>query len=118
MKLAKLDVFVSIETLRSYVDRLGFKSYRAAHKHRLIAKHRKNQETYINILANRFHPWFTNITAHQERDFIFQESGASCHTGGYIRWWKETHQIKGFEYWPAQRPDLNSIEHIRNAIER
>ncbi|KAG1136097.1 hypothetical protein G6F37_012279 [Rhizopus arrhizus] len=45
-----------------------------------------DQETYINILTNRLHPWFTNVTLHQERDFIFQEDGASCHTGGYARW--------------------------------
>ncbi|KAG1457340.1 hypothetical protein G6F46_007315 [Rhizopus delemar] len=41
VELTKLDVFVSIETLRSYVDRLDFKSYRAAHKPRLTARHRK-----------------------------------------------------------------------------
>ncbi|KAG1056439.1 hypothetical protein G6F43_001684 [Rhizopus delemar] len=152
MELAKLDVFVCIETLRSYVDQLDFKSYRAAHKPGLTARHRKSrlrwakehinwtkdngemlsglmsrtfarkavivcggggamvwgcfweggfgslemidtgfvdQETYINDLANRFHPWFINVTMHQEKDFIFQEDGASCHTGGYARWWKE-----------------------------
>ncbi|KAG0748413.1 hypothetical protein G6F57_006756 [Rhizopus arrhizus] len=158
MELAKLDVFVSIETLRSCVDQLDFKSYRAAHKPRLTARHRKSrlcwakehlswtedkgemffglmsgafvvstvkwgddamiwgcfwkpleiietgsidQETYINILTNRFHPWFTNVTMHQERDFIFRLDGASCHTGGY-----------------AQCPDLNPIEHVWNALER
>jgi hypothetical protein len=57
-----------------------------------------DQVTYINILINRFHPWFTNVTVCQERGFIFQEDGASCHTGGYARWWKETYQIRGFEY--------------------
>ncbi|KAG1462529.1 hypothetical protein G6F46_004931 [Rhizopus delemar] len=44
-----------------------------------------DQATYINILANRFHPWLTDITMHQEKDFIFQEDGASCHTGAYAR---------------------------------
>jgi hypothetical protein len=43
MELAKLDVFVCIETLRSYVDRLAFKSYRAAHKPRLTARYRKSR---------------------------------------------------------------------------
>ncbi|KAG1050564.1 hypothetical protein G6F43_007173 [Rhizopus delemar] len=158
VKLAKLDVFVCIKTLRSYVDRLDFKSYRAPHKPRLTAKHRKSrlrwakehlnwtqdqrrsvvwsdesrfctkgkiidttsvdQEIYINILANRFRPWFTNVTAHQKRDFIFQEDGASCHIGGCARWWKETHQTRGFEYWLAESHDLNPIEHVWNALER
>jgi hypothetical protein len=27
-----------------------------------------DQETYINVLISRFHPWFTNVTMHQERD--------------------------------------------------
>ncbi|EIE82133.1 hypothetical protein RO3G_06838 [Rhizopus delemar RA 99-880] len=99
MKLAKLDVFVSV------------------HKPRVTARHRKsrlrwtkehpnwtedqwrsvvwsdesrfcvegNQEACINILVNRFHPWLTNVTMHQEKDLIFQEDRASCHTGSYAR---------------------------------
>jgi hypothetical protein len=41
-----------------------------------------DQETYINVLISRFHPWFTNVAVHQERDFIFQGDGASCHKSG------------------------------------
>jgi hypothetical protein len=43
MELAKLNVFGCIETLRSYVDRLDFKSHRAAHKSRLTARHHKSK---------------------------------------------------------------------------
>ncbi|CEG84430.1 hypothetical protein RMATCC62417_18233 [Rhizopus microsporus] len=71
----------------------------------------ENQDVYIDILAKNFHPWFKKLVDGEERDLIFQEDGASCHTGGYAKWWKETHQIRGFEYWPAQNPDLSSIEH-------
>ncbi|KAG1460324.1 hypothetical protein G6F46_005662 [Rhizopus delemar] len=60
-----------------------------------------DQETYINILANSFRSWFTNVTVHQERYSIFQEDGASCHTGDYARY-----------------PGLNAIEHVWNALER
>ncbi|KAG1147483.1 hypothetical protein G6F37_004068 [Rhizopus arrhizus] len=79
---------------------------------------KRYQETYINILANRVHPWFINVTVHQKRDFIFQEDVASFHTGGYARWWKETHQLMGFEYWPTQNPDLNPIKYVQNVLEK
>ncbi|ORE09536.1 hypothetical protein BCV72DRAFT_270247 [Rhizopus microsporus var. microsporus] len=56
----------------------------------------ENQGVYIVILAKNFHPWFKKLVDEEERDFIFHEDGASCHTGGYVKWWKETHQIRGF----------------------
>jgi hypothetical protein len=63
------------------------------------------QETYINILTNRFHPWLTNVTLHQEREFTFQEDSASCHTGGLCL------MVEG-------NPDLNPIKHVWKVLER
>ncbi|EIE91034.1 hypothetical protein RO3G_15745 [Rhizopus delemar RA 99-880] len=120
MELAKLGVFVSIETLRSHAGQLDFESYRAAHKPTLTARHHKSrpqwakertnwtedqwrnvvwsdesrfcvedsrryQETHIHILVNRFHTWFKIVTMYQERSFIFQEDGVSCHTYDYAQ---------------------------------
>jgi transposase len=52
MESAKLDVFVRIEILRSYVDRLDFKSYRAAHKARWTARHRKIRLQWVKEYLN------------------------------------------------------------------
>ncbi|KAG1140173.1 hypothetical protein G6F37_010243 [Rhizopus arrhizus] len=114
------------EDLRSTYDRLDSKSTRWVKEHnnwnedqwRNIVWSDESRfcvegSSYdITILANRIHLWFTDVMVHQKRDFIIQEDGASCHTGGYARWWKEAHQIRDFAYRPAQSPDLNSKEHV------
>ncbi|KAG1579450.1 hypothetical protein G6F48_011150 [Rhizopus delemar] len=76
-----------------------------------------DQETYISILTNRFHPWFTNATLHQERDFIFQEDGASFHIDGYARWWKEPHQIRSFEQIERKRSLVKNLEQLKVVVQ-
>ncbi|OAD78129.1 Homeodomain-like DNA binding domain-containing transcription factor [Phycomyces blakesleeanus NRRL 1555(-)] len=57
-----------------------------------------NQDQYVNTLAQNFLPWFQNLSWEQNRSFVFQEDNASCHTGLYLRWWKDSHEIRGFDY--------------------
>ncbi|OAD69798.1 hypothetical protein PHYBLDRAFT_70553 [Phycomyces blakesleeanus NRRL 1555(-)] len=76
-----------------------------------------NQEVYVDTLSQKFVPWVKNLSEQHQKDFKLQEDGASCHTGAYAKWWKETHEIKGFEYWSAQSLDLNPIEHVWWALE-
>ena len=41
-----------------------------------------DQDKYINILAQIFHPWFVRLCQQDDRGFMLQEDGASCHN-----WW-------------------------------
>jgi hypothetical protein len=53
-----------------------------------------------------------------DKDFIFQEDDVTCHTGGYTIWWKTSHSIRRFDYWPAQSHNLNPIEHIQSCLDK
>ena len=76
-----------------------------------------DQDAYVYILSQRFLPWFVSLNKY-DKVFIFQEDGATCHTGGYATWWKTSHSIRCFDYWCAQSPDLNPIVHIWSCLDK
>ena len=72
-----------------------------------------DQDKYVSCLAENFLPWFEKLSNRTNSHFLFQEDGAPCHTGAYASWYKkEKGLIDRFDFWPAQSPDLNPIEHI------
>ncbi|CEP16228.1 hypothetical protein, partial, partial [Parasitella parasitica] len=77
-----------------------------------IMKGSVNQDVYVDCLSNHFLPWLLNLSLEHSKEFIFQEDGASSHTGKYATWYKQRCQIQGFDFWAPQSPDLNHIEHV------
>lgn len=56
-----------------------------------------NQDAHVNLLAKNVPPWFINLREQDDREFIFQEDGVTCHIRGYKTWLKDLHQIRRFD---------------------
>jgi transposase len=76
MELARLNVFVCIETLRSYVNRFDFKSYRAVHKPRLTARHNKDRLLWAKEHINWTEDQWRNVVWSDESYFCVE--GSEC----------------------------------------
>ena len=87
-----------------------FTEHRIGLIHRVPQEVKVNAEEYIKILTDALLPsleLFSN--AHLA---IFMQDNAPCHKTKAVSYWFTEMNIKVFEDWPRQSPNLNPIENL------
>lgn len=66
-----------------------------------------DQNKYINVLEKRLLPQIDEW--YPDKDFIFQQDSAPCHTAKKVKAWFTKKNIRVLK-WPGNSPDMNPIE--------
>ncbi len=80
-------------------------------------EHCLNTTIYMSIVADHVHPFMT--TVYPSSDGYFQQDNAPCHKAQVILDWFLEHDNEfTLLKWHPQSPDLNTIEHHWDGVER
>ncbi|KAJ8871413.1 hypothetical protein PR048_027730 [Dryococelus australis] len=74
-----------------------------------------NTEAYCNILDNEMLPTLWRI--YGKDPCYFQDDNARCHVSRATMQWYADNNVRRLD-WPAQRPDINPIEHLWDELDR
>ncbi len=80
-------------------------------------EHRLNATGYLSIVADHVHSFIT--TVYPSSYSYFQQDNAPCHKAQIISDWFLEHENEfTLLPWPPQSPNLNTIEHLWDVVER
>jgi hypothetical protein len=81
----------------------------------VLVEGRITADTYIRLLREHLLPFWNDLGPDT---YLFQDDNAPVHTARRTKGWKEENLGDSTLPWPAQRPDLNPIEHLWNVLEK